>query len=581
MAMRIPTASASVRWVLVGLMIAPLSCRSLKPAAHGTDEAADIRPPVDTALVDAIEPPPIEAGLAPPAGPYAPGFDALHYDVVLQLPDTGSFLRGVTTAEVFLEAPRRDTLALDFSGLYVESVDWNAEPLSHRHVDGRLLVPVPPRLRAGDTLKVDVTYRGHPDDGLILGRNVHGEPTAFADNWPNRARFWFPSIDHPSDKASVRFIVNAGAERRVIANGSLRGEGAPPVWIWENDEPIPTYTMVIAAADFVVDELGTVCIDRDRSACTEVTTWLFPPDTAAAAPSFRRAADMVAYFNDLIAPFPYAKLAHVQASTRFGGMENVTAIFYPEHALAEGRDIEVTVAHETAHQWFGDAVTESDWHHLWLSEGFATYFAALYFEAKDGVERFRQLMEEERQGYVSSGVAGLPMVDPDQKDLFALLNANNYNKGAWVLHMLRGMLGDDAFFEGIRAYYAAHEHATALSADLRRAFEAASGTDLSGFFDRWVYEPGYPQYDVEWSWSAEKGLAEVRIEQVQPSEWGTFSIPLAVDFTTSTGTIRRRVPVDGRTTTATVEINAEPTSVVVDPDGDVLKEVVRVARSGL
>lgn len=548
-----------------------LSCRTVEPARSPGESSA-----ARSDTITAQEPEPIQAGVAPPLGAYAPGFDALHYDVALVLPDTGSFVEGTATLRIRLEQPRRDTLELDFSGLAVEGVRLGSMPVTYRHDKGRLLIPVVEAGSAGDTIVVEIAYSGRPDDGLILARNIHGRPTAFADNWPNRARFWFPSIDHPSDKATAQFSVRSNDSRQVIGNGALIDDRDPAWSTWAVSEPIPTYTMVIGVAEFVVKEVGTVCSDEAGQPCTEVTMWLFPPDTAAAASSFRRAADMVAYYNELIAPFPYEKLAHVQASTRFGGMENVTAIFYPEQALAAGHDIEVTVAHETAHQWFGDAVTESDWHHLWLSEGFATYFAALFFEEADGVERFRELMEEERLGYVASDAPESPMVESEQENLFALLNANNYNKGAWVLHMLRVMLGDEAFFDGIRNYYRAHEHGTALTDDLRRALEASSGRDLSGFFDRWVFEPGYPQFEVEWSWAG--GTAEVRVEQVQP--WPAFEMPLVVEFTTAEASVRRRIEFAGRTTTARVDVPQEPTSFVVDPDGDMLKAVVRVERSG-
>ena len=524
------------------------------------------------------EPPPIEAGLAPPPGPYAPGFDALHYDIVLQLPDAGSFIRGIASAHVRLTSPRRDTLALDFTGLAVEAVGRDGEAMPFRHLDGRLLVQVPAGLSVSDTLRVDVTYSGHPDDGLILGRNIHGQPTAFADNWPNRARFWFPSIDHPSDKATVRFTVNAGADRQVVSNGSPGDDNAPAAWVWETHEPIPTYTMVIGAADFAVEEIGTVCIGSEPRRCTTVSTWLFPPDTAAAAASFRRSDEMVAFYNRLVAPFPYTKLAHVQSSTRFGGMENVSAIFYPEDALSAGLDIESTVAHETAHQWFGNAVTEADWNHLWLSEGFATYFGALFFEHADGPVRFREMMASAREDYLTSGAVDLPMVDPSQRNLFALLNANNYDKGAWVLHMLRRLMGDDDFFEGIRAYYREHEHGTALTEDLRRALEGASGRNLGRFFEQWVYSPGYPDLHVEWEWNGEAGVVNLRIDQTQPRAWPTFEVPVAVEFATPTGAVRHHLNLEGKRTEVALEVPVAPSAVVVDPEGDLLSTITIVKR---
>jgi aminopeptidase N len=526
------------------------------------------------------EPAPIQAGIAPPPGPYAPGFDAVHYDISLVLPDTGTFIRGQTTAHIRLEGTRPDTLVLDFTGLAVDAVEVGQRPVVFRHADGTLRIPVPADRRPGDTLQVRVSYQGHPDDGLILRRNVHGEWTAFADNWPNRARFWFPSIDHPSDKASVRFTIRDESNRRmVIANGTREESTDRSVWRWVNEDPIPTYTMVIGAAPFAVRRVGTGCpvpSGQRAEGCPEVTTWLYPQDTARAAPSFRRADQMVSFYSRLIAPFPYAKLAHVQAATRFGGMENVSAIFYSEEALSEGKDIEETVAHETAHQWFGDAVTEADWHHLWLSEGITTYFGALFFEHTDGVPRFREIMERDRQAYVGSEVAGRPMVDTAERDLFELLNPNSYEKGAWVMHMLRGLVGDSAFFAGMRSYYREHGHGTALTGDLQAALEAASERDLSEFFQQWVFRPGYPQYRAHWSWRAGArgaGTAEIVVEQVQPVDWPTFRMPLVLEFATANGPVRHTADVRERRTVVRVPLPARPTELRIDPDGWVLKEV--------
>ncbi len=555
------------------------ACTTSEPLSEQSVEAAEDRAHASDSVELFPEPAPIQAGIAPGPGPYAPGFDALHYEIAITLPDTGSTIRGETTAHVLVESPRRDTLFLDLSGLAVSSVRSEGSALDYRYREGKLHIPVPAVLEPGDTMRAEIAYHGEPDDGLIIGTNIHGEPTAFADNWPNRARFWFPSIDHPSDKASVSFAVEAPSGRQVIANGAQQDEDSPSVLRWVNPEPIPTYTMVIGAADFAIERLGSVCQAEDE-ACAEVTTWFFPHDAETAAPSFRRAADMLAYYSRLIAPYPYSKLAHVQSSTRFGGMENVTAIFYPEEALSEGIDIETTVAHETAHQWFGDAVTESDWHHLWLSEGFAEYFAALYFEEADGVERFREIMDEYRASYLMSDVVHRPIVDPEEDNLFQLLNANNYYKGAWVLHMLRTQLGDSSFFEGIRQYYRMFEHGTVLTDDLRRSLEAESGEDLNAFFDQWVFEPGFPRIDVEWTWDAATSSATVRIDQVQSEEWPDFNAPLVLAFQTDDGPVVVHAALSDRDTVVDFELSAEPMSLEIDPERDLLIEVVEVRRVG-
>jgi aminopeptidase N len=462
--------------------------------------------------------------------------------------------------------------------------------------DGRLSIPLPPGATPADTFRVQVRYGGVPDDGLIFRRNVHGRPSVFADNWPNRARFWFPSVDDPSDKATVTFTVHAPASWVVVANGAEEGEptdgpptrnGAPRrTWTWSMDVPASPYNFVIGAADMAEIPLGTAACGaapaspRDDG-CIEVSAWLLGEDTAQAHVSFRRATEMVDYYAELIGPFAFEKLAHVQSATRFGGMENASAIFYTEEGLASGRDMEGTVAHETAHQWFGDEVTEADWPELWLSEGFATYFGHLFFEHADGVEERQRRMEESRRDYLSSGVTGQPVIDRDQQDLFALLNANNYPKGAWVLHMLRGILGDDAFFEGIRRYYRRYAGRNATTDDFREVMESAGGTDLSWFFDQWLRQPGYPVLNMDWSWDAAAGETTVTVEQVQDPDWPVFRLPLQIAVEGSGGEDGRHgVEIVGRVQRFRFPAATEPSGVTLDPDGWVLKGDGRIRRVG-
>src|SRR5690606_37454818 len=331
--------------------------------------------------------------------------------------------------------------------------------------------------------------------------------------------------------------------------------------------------MVIGAAEFAIGRAGDACAPSG-DACIETTWWVFPPDTAHARRVFGRADEMVAFYAELVAPFPYEKLAHVQSSTRYGGMENVTAIFYDERAIAARRDIEGTVAHETAHQWFGDAVTEADWHHLWLSEGFATYFGALFFEIADGVERFAEMMEESRTQYIQSSAPQKPIIDPNESNLFRLLNANNYQKGGWVLHMLRRQLGDEAFFRGIRSYYREFEHQTALTEDLQRHVEESSGVDLDAFFRQWLFEAGHRVLRLEWTSDGE--VLEGTVHQTQDPTWPTFAFPLTLEIGTGGATRREVVDVHQREQAFRLDVGGRVTSVVVDPDGDLLKEVVSV-----
>ena len=538
----------------------------------------------------AQEPAPIEAGVAPHAGEYAPGVDVVHYEVEVGLGYGVLWFEGITDVRVAVHEDGA-TLPLDFTGLAVERVALDGGETAFSHEAGVLRVPLS-GASAGDTVVVSVHYQGVPDDGLILRENVHGEPSVFVDNWPNRTRFWMPSIDHPADKATVRYTVHAPSQWKVVANGHLVTEGAPApadaigpegerlTWVWEVGVPISPYNMVIGAADLEVRTVGLAACGRAPASrrpdgCVEVTYWVYPPDVDRAEPSFRRAAQMVEHFTDLIGPFPFEKLANVQSATRFGGMENASAIFYSEQAIANGRNIEGTVSHEIAHQWFGDAVTEASWHHLWLSEGFATYFGAQFFEAADGVEAFRERMEESRRRVVSSDDVHRPIYDPAVTDLFALLNDNNYPKGGWVLHMLRGILGDEAFFSGIREYYRRHLHDAVLTEDFRDVMEEASGRDLDWFFQQWIYQAGFPSFEVEQVWipgpSGGGGTVELTIRQVQPADWPTFRIPMEVEVVSAGRRIRRDIELTGRVTTVRFDaMPAEPTEVLIDPDRWVL-----------
>jgi len=538
--------------------------------------------------VSAQEPLPIEAGVAPLPGIYAPGIDVQHYEVEVGLGLGTDWFEGRVDIRVALEADG-STLPLDFTGLEVLDLRVNDSPARYTHDRGVVRVALDD-YRAGDQPVVSIHYRGVPDDGLILRPTVHGDPAAFVDNWPNRTRFWLPSVDHPADKATVRYTVHAPVEWKVIANGHLVTEAAPTprdapgppgdrrTWVWEVGVPISTYNMVIGAAELDVTTVGLAACgaapaSRRPDGCVEVTYWTYPEDTERAEPSFRRAAEMVDHFTRTIGPYPFEKLANVQSATRFGGMENASAIFYTEQGIASGRNMEGTVSHEIAHQWFGDAVTEASWHHLWLSEGFATYFGAQFFEAADGVAAFRERMEQSRQTVLASDVTDRPIYDPTERSLFALLNDNNYPKGGWVLHMLRGILGDEAFFAGIREYYRRHLHSAVLTTHFQAVMEELHGDDLDWFFRQWIYEPGYPVFDVAQAWDAGSRVLTLTVRQTQKAEWPAFRVPMEVAVTQGGTESRHTIVVDGRESVVRIELpgSAAPSAVVIDPDGWVLK----------
>ena len=505
--------------------------------------------------------------------------DALHYDITLVPSDTGTHVLGEVQTTWRLRSDQPVMMQLDSAMRVIRVlVDGKENTRLARTRYGRSQegIAVPHGKRAGDTVSTRVRYRGFSRDGLIIRRNQYGDRTVFADNWPDRAHLWLPSHDVPADKATVAFHVQAPAGQQVIANGVLEKIDTLPygdaVWHYRMKTPIPVYSMVVGVGRLTRTALPDAACDVK---CVPLSVWSFPQDSAYAAGAFRRAGRMVEYFSRLIGPFPYPSLAHVESSTRFGGMENATAIFYDEKAYGSKKLDELTVAHETAHQWFGDAVTPRKWPHLWLSEGFATYLAAMWSGHADGDAAFRATMRKAADEVLSSEASERPVVDTAQRNLMALLNSNSYQKGAWVLHQLRGLVGDSVFFTGLRRYYATYTDSSAVSSDFARVMSDAAGGDLGWYFRQSLEQPGYPILDVRWKHGGKKLTLD--ITQVQKPEWGTYRIPnleLRVD-----GQIVR-VDVEGPKTHKVIEeIRRKPSRVEVDPNGWwLLKSTVRSER---
>jgi aminopeptidase N len=476
-----------------------------------------------------------------PSRSYRTGIEVEDYALSLELPQRGNVIRGDAVLTVRRTAPV-DTLVLDLIQLTVDSVRVNGTESSFTRPPGEIHIPLPSHDHS--PVRVDVVYHGAVEDGLIVRTDAKGRWTGFGDNWPNRARYWIPSIDDPSDKATVSWTVTAPAGRTVVGNGMLVERTAvADGWVrtrWRESHPIAPYLMVIAAAPLVEYSLGeTACGLALRGGCVPQAVYTAPEERSMLPGPFAQAPEIVRYFASLVGPFPYEKLAHLQSSTRFGGMENATAIFYADEAFKRGTMNEGLIAHETAHQWFGDAVTEREWPHLWLSEGFATYFAALFAGHAHGAGAFRTEMRSIRDAVLSDrdAVPNRPVIDTAQRNLMALLDRNSYQKGAFVLHMLRRQVGDSAFFRALRVYYTSHRDATALTDDLRAAMEQESGQQLGWFFDQWLRRPGFAEVDVTWSY--DPSSHQVLLDVVQGERFGAFRIPLTVAVRDGDGVVRR------------------------------------------
>jgi aminopeptidase N len=503
----------------------------------------------------------------------------LHYDVAIAFDDQLSEITSATTkiqAAILKNNVRK--IDLDFGELNIDSVIVGDQPAQFERKPGQLDVVLAQPVQVGDRVNITVTYHGRPKDGLILAKDRDGKPSATGDNWPTRVHEWIPCLDHPSAKATVTFSVAALPKYLVVANGKsvfmTRNGGAPSFWRFEETKPIPPYCMII-----VVNEGAR--IEATDQSVTPLSYYVPQRDRAYAPKGFAPAAPALAFFNETVGPYPYEKLALIIGATRFGGMENSSAIVFTSSLFDPRANdkvntrfgiptrIENVVAHEVAHQWFGDSVTGATWADLWLSEGFATYFAGLFIEKYDGQDAFQSFMRDAAEKYFAyEQRRRAPIYDTETEDLNQLLNPNNYEKGAWVLHMLRTRLGNQNFFRGLRTYYQAHRDATATTEDLRAALEKASSQDLKEFFARWVYGEGHPHYEASSSRARNRpGWVTLVLSQTQDDE--VFLDPVVVEIATTRGEKRLTIHPRSKTEILAVPIKGDVKAIRVDPD-DVL-----------
>lgn len=519
--------------------------------------------------------------------PRNPNVDVLNYSFRLTLNDENNLLAGEMTATIRFLTAGISTFHLDLigksgeenreggagTGMTVESLEEDGKSIPFNHENNRILIRMDSPSRAKERRIYKITYSGIPADGLIIAQNKYGERTFFGDNWPDRARHWLPTVDHPSDKASCEFIIIAPDHYQVIANGALVEEtdlaGGRRRTHWRENAPLATKLMVIGAARFAVQYL-------EEYEGISLQTWVYPQDLEGGFASFAVARRILDFYDSHIGTFSYPKLANVQSKTRYGGMENASCIFYSEGRPNSARWSEGLIAHEMAHQWFGDSVSEGDWHHIWLSEGFATYFTEVYMEFTYGRDRFVEGMKSSRERvlrYYQRNPTS-PVVDTTITNLNRLLSTNSYQKGAWVLHMLRHILGDEVWWTGIREFYSRYRNGNALSEDFQEVMEEISGRDLAWFFRQWLYQPGQPKYSGSWYYNASEKQLTVTLNQVQDN--GTlFQMPVDLGIYVGEGRNPRIevLEVKEERNTFTFQLDDEPHSIILDPNTWMLMEV--------
>jgi hypothetical protein len=345
-------------------------------------------------------------------------------------------------------------------GMTVTAVTAGPQSLTWQHDGDRLKVTMPRAFTAGDRFTFSVGYHGVPATGILIADNKYGDRGWVSNPWPNKARNFRAVIDHPSMKASHVTSVTAPRKYQVVSNGFVVEQTDLPGdlrrTVWKESVPICTWLMSLAVAPFAVDHFGNY-----RGIA--LSSWVFPQEREAGLRAFAaHTQPVLEFYIDRIGPYAYEKLAQVQANGVGGGMELASSIFYGYGGTGAGRQL---IAHEMAHQYFGDAVTEADWDDVWLSEGFATYFALLYQEFEDGHDAFVDGVRRSKAQAVNYALANpdSTIVHRNLADISKVIsnNAQIYQGGAQVLQNIRGVVGTATFWAGIRSYYARYMNGNA------------------------------------------------------------------------------------------------------------------------
>jgi aminopeptidase N len=515
--------------------------------------------------------------------PKDPRIDILNYTYRISLFDTTDAINGEVTIEVRYLADGVATLRLDLAnldpatgkGMTVSAVQLEAAALRFEHRNNALFITLPKASTKQQRAVYLIRYRGIPASGLKIGKNKYGDRTFFSDNWPDKGRGWLPMVDHPYDKATSAFIVTAPAHYQVVSNGlkveeTDLGDGTRMTH-WKQSVPIASWLYVLGVARFAVQEL-------EPFGNKSIQTWVYYQDRDKGFYDFSEPTKQVLeFYSDRIGPFAYEKLANIQSNSVSGGMEAASAILYSEGSVVGDKNERWrnVVIHEIAHQWFGNAVTEYDWDDVWLSEGFATYFTLLFIEHQYGRDAFLKGLADSKKR-VDAFYAKNPsyrIIHNNLSNMDSVTSSQTYQKGSWTLHMLRGILGDEVFWMGIRTYYARYFNGSATTADFIRVMEETSGQDLKTFFDQWLYRPGALRVKGSWTYNAARKEVEIQLDQVQ-TDGSLFTMPIQVSISQpgKPAPIRKTVTLRGKKNSFVVPVDAAPSRVVLDPEKWVLME---------
>ncbi|MBF6601182.1 MAG: HEAT repeat domain-containing protein [Dehalococcoidia bacterium] len=465
--------------------------------------------------------------------------------------------------------------------MQVTGVTVGGKPATFDYSDPVLHVRFGRALRAGAETEIAITYSARPRRGLYFiapDKDYPDKPLqAWSQGQDEDSRHWYPCIDFPNHQQTSETIVTVPASMISIGNGELKSlvedrRAGTKTYHWYQAVPHVTYLL-----SQIVGTFEEATHDVDGTPAEYYGPIGRKQDlerTLAATP------EMLRFFGRNIVPYPYAKYAQTFVSDFiFGGMENVSATTLTDTSLLDTRasldaDSDGLLAHELAHQWFGDLLTCRDWSHGWLNEGFATYFEALFTEHHKGIDEFRYELYQNAQIYLGedAGRYRRPIVEKVYHEPIDLFDRHLYEKGSLVLHMIRSVLGDELWWKAIRHYVEKHRSTNVTTPDLQRAIEAATGRNIDWLFDQFVYRGGHPTLRLAYEWDDDARQAKLTVTQTQ-DEKELFRLPVTIDFTTDGKTQAFKITVTEKQHTFFFAFASKPQLVRFDPGHNFLKTV--------
>lgn len=509
--------------------------------------------------------------------------DVTYYGLDLRLTTTPANLRGAATITLKSTSATLTSFFLDLNssttastGLRVDSVKVGSQKLPFQHTQNKLTITLPQPLTLGQALTLTVFYQGVPIRNNPLGfafdkHENTSDPVIWSLSEPYGTSDWFPCHDTPADKADSSSVrITAPAQLVSVSNGKListiPNSDGTKTYLWKNSYPIAQYLISIAVSNYAQYDTPFTY----GSQTMPVTHYIYPENLAGVQANLALTPSMLKLFSNQFGPYPFLreKYGHAQFAYGNGGMEHQTISSMEARAFTPA-----VIAHELAHQWFGDKITCRDWQNIWLNEGFASYAEALYTESISKQSGYQASMNS---FMVNARLAVGSIYVQDISNFNNIFNGNrSYAKGATVVHMLRGVVGDSAFFRTLRTYVAtpALAYNTAVTEDFQAVAQQVSGKDLGYFFKQWIYGAGYPTYKA--TVTAGGKFATVRLQQsnTKSTNPASFTMPIQMLVQSTAGDTTVTVFNDSADQTFTVTGRGAVTNVVIDPNNWILKTI--------